>query len=77
MEDSETDEEQAASDRVNREGLFNILRASGESAVELYGIWAGDVDKAPEAFEEIPLEEILKPEFSFKERGFYRVYLRP
>ena len=75
MEDSEIDEGQVASDRVNREGLVNILRASGESAVELYGIWAGDFDKAPEAFEEIPLEAILKPEFHFKERGFYRVNL--
>ena len=75
MEGSETDEEQIGSDRVNREGLFNILRANGESAVELYGIWDGDFDQAPEAFEEIPLEAILKPEFRFKERGFYRVSL--
>lgn len=75
FEDSDVDEEQAESDQVNREGLFNILHASGESAIELYGIWDGDFDKAPEAFEEIPLEAIQKSEFRFKERGFYKVRL--
>jgi hypothetical protein len=53
IEDSDIDEEQATSDRVNREGLFNILQASGKSIVELYGIWYGNFDKAPEAYEEI------------------------
>lgn len=75
IEDSEVDEEQSASNRVNREGLVNVLRANGDSAIELYGIWDGDFDKAPEAFEEISLETILKPDFRFKERGFYRVRL--
>ena len=69
------DEEQAASDSVNREGLVNVLRASGDRIVELYGIWDGDFEKAPAAGEEIYQETKLKPEFRFKKQGFYRVLL--
>ena len=74
VEDAEVDEEEAQSDRVNREGLVRILRDAGEPTVELYGIWDGDFDEAPEAFEEVSFEMILNPEFRFKERGFYRVH---
>jgi hypothetical protein len=77
VEDPGIDEEQAESDRVNREGLFNILRASGETTVELYGIWDnGSFDKASEACEEIPLEAVLMPDFQFKEWGFYKVQIK-
>lgn len=75
FEDAEVDEERAASDLLNREGLVAILRSSGNSAVELYGIWDGDFDEAPKAFEDIDLETILNSNFRFKERGFYKVRL--
>jgi hypothetical protein len=75
LEDSEIDEEQTASDRMNREGLVSILRSTGDSFVELYGMWDGDFAEAPRAFEDISLETILKPGFHFKERGFYKVRL--
>jgi len=75
LEDSEVDEEQAASDLRNREGLARVLRSSEEPVIELYGIWDGDFSEAPQAFEEISLETILKPDFRFKERGFYQVRL--
>jgi hypothetical protein len=77
MDDAEVDEDQAESDRVNREGLVHILRGTGEPAIELYGVWDGDFEEAPEAFEEVSLQMLLEAEFQFKERGFYRVRLNP
>jgi len=56
-----------------RQALVSLLRASREKMVELYGLWDGDFDLAPEARETIAAEEILSPAFRFKERGFYRV----
>jgi hypothetical protein len=73
--ESETDDERMASDRLNRESLAEILRASGEAVVELYGIWAGDFVEEPKIREGIPLESIRAEDFYFKERGFYRVAL--
>ncbi len=75
IDDLEVDREQSESDRVNREGLVRILRSAGDPTIELYGIWDGDFDKAPAAFEDISLEAILGQGFCFKERGFYRVRL--
>jgi hypothetical protein len=71
----ETDEEQLARDRVNRQLLAGSLKETGEAVVELYGIWAGDFIEQPRMREEIPLEAILADDFYFKERGFYRVIL--
>lgn len=65
--------EQAASDRLNREGLFSLLQATEDSMIELYGIWYGDFAKAPEVHEAISVETILDPGFRFKEGGFYKV----
>jgi hypothetical protein len=71
----ETDKEQLASDRLNRELLAGLLRSTGEGVVELYGVWEGDFAKEPRIREDIPLTSILADEFYFKERGFYRVSL--
>jgi len=73
----EPDPEQQANDRYNRQALVNVLRATGEQTVELYGVWDGDFDfKTPPAVrEEIVLDTILDPAFRFKERGFYVVRL--
>jgi len=69
----EEDAERASTDRYNKEALVDLLRASGEKVVELYGIWDGDFAELPEAQESIAVEEIFDPAFRFKERGFYRV----
>src|SRR3982750_4743834 len=44
FDDGELDPEREASDRHNREGLANLLRATGEQTVELYGVWDGNFD---------------------------------
>src|SRR5437868_15323231 len=77
FDDGELDPERDASDRHNREGLANLLRATGEQAVELYGVWDGDFDftTPPAIREEILLDAILDPAFRFKEQGFYLVCL--
>lgn len=67
--------ETAASERLNCERLVSLLQSTGESAVELYGIWDGNFAEPPEAREEIALASILETGFRLKERGFYRVLL--
>jgi hypothetical protein len=69
----EEDAERDAEERDNRKLLVALLQESGERFVELYGIWAGDFAKPPQAVEEISLERILDADFHFKEQGFYRV----
>jgi hypothetical protein len=63
------------SERVNREGLVDVLRSSGEDSIELYGVWDGDVGEIPKARETILLNRILDPDFFFKEQGFYTVQI--
>ncbi len=72
--DPDPDPEVEATHRQNMEALAGLLRATGEKAVELYGIWAG-VTGAPEAREEISLADLLDTSFHFKEQGFYTVRL--
>jgi hypothetical protein len=67
------DPKQAATDKYNRESLVGLLRSSGEETVELYGVWSGDFAEGPRAREDVLLEQVLEPDFRFKERGFYRV----
>jgi hypothetical protein len=74
--DAETDAEGLASDRFNRESLAELIRSTGESSVELYGVWAGDFAEEPRIHEEISLANIHRDDFCFKERGFYRVDLQ-
>ena len=73
--EDELDEEQDASEGFNREALVALLQATGEEAIELYGIWAKNFIEEPKIYEEIPLGNILGSNFYFKERGFYRVIL--
>jgi hypothetical protein len=72
---AETDAEQLASDRLNRQLLVGLLSATDEAVVEIYGVWDGDFMEEPRIREEISLESILADDFYFKERGFYRVTL--
>ena len=73
--EDELDRQRKATEQSNREGLIALLRQSGESSVELYGVWDGDFMTPPAAHEEIRLEAIFDPDFRFKERGFYTVRL--
>jgi hypothetical protein len=75
--EDELDRQRKATEQYNREGLVTLLRQTGESIVELYGVWDGDFDftTSPSAHEEIRLEAILDPAFRFKEHGFYVVSL--
>jgi len=68
--------ERNPSEKPNREALAALLGSSGESMIELYGLWDGDFSETPKAREEIPLSRILDPDFLFKEQGFYTVEIR-
>jgi len=74
--EAETDEERVASDRFNRMSLADLLQTTGEAAIELYGVWAGDFAEEPRIREEVSLECIHGDGFHFKERGFYRVAIK-
>jgi len=65
--------EDVARDRYNQQALVNLLRATGEKIIELYGIWDGDFAKPPQIRQDIPLARLLDADFYFKEQGFYRV----
>jgi hypothetical protein len=67
------DAEQKKSDNENARGLEKLLRESGEQAIELYGVWAGNWSKSPIAVKEIMLKYIAAPTFLFGEQVFYRV----
>jgi hypothetical protein len=68
------DPERSASDQSNQETLVTVLRETGEQIVELYGIWNGDFSE-PRIREKISIQELLNPEFYFKEQGFCTVTL--
>jgi hypothetical protein len=69
----ETDPELLASDRHNRQLLVDLLKATGEANVELYGVWWGDSADQPRIREDISLATILMDEFYFKHGCFYLV----
>src|SRR5690242_19719255 len=73
----ETDAEKDRVYRQNCEALVSLLCASGEELVEIYGVWDGDFGVGPKAHEDIAGESLRKPNFCFKEKGFYRVHLKP
>jgi hypothetical protein len=73
QEQARGDAERASTDKYNKEALIDLLRASGDRVVELYGIWDGDFAEPPEMQESITAEVILDPTFRFKERRFYKV----
>ena len=61
--------------RLNCEALVKLLHSTGDTVVELYGVWGGDYAEPPKAFEVIPVEAILREGFMFRERGFYQVQM--
>ena len=60
----------------NRKALVTLLRNTGETAIEIYGLWWGNFKKQPLSCEEIPLVRILEPDFLFREQVFYRVSMQ-
>jgi hypothetical protein len=69
-----------ATDKVHRqncEALVSLLHSSGEHFVEVYGIWDGEFDVAPQVHEDISIESLQARDFYFKEKGFYRVHVSP
>jgi hypothetical protein len=74
-DEDELDRERKAIEQRNRDGLVPLLRQTGEATVELYGVWDGDFATPPANREEISADEILHPDFRFKEKGFYSVRL--
>ena len=75
LDESERDTEQVETERVNREGLVNLLRHTGEQEIEIYTLWYGSFTEPPLIHESVPVEKILDTDFRFKERGFYHVSL--
>lgn len=69
IEDHEFDEDEA----FNSKSLVELLRGTGESRVEIFGVWDGDFASRPMSREEIDLEQILDHRFHFRELGFYVV----
>jgi hypothetical protein len=69
------DAEKLASDMRNKAALVHLLRSTNEKTIEFYGVWNGDFSE-PKAREEISLEDILSPDFFFKEQGFYTVSVK-
>jgi hypothetical protein len=75
--EDDLDRQTKATEQHNREGLVALLRQTGESIVELYGVWDADFDfrTPPAGHEKIHLAAILDTAFRFKEQGFYTVRL--
>ena len=66
------DAERVATFGQNRSALVTLLRNTGETTLEIYGLWWGDFAKQPSR-EDISLLRILEPDFLFRERVFYTV----
>lgn len=67
------DTERVAVFGQNRKALAALLRATGETTIEIYGVWWGNFTKEPLSRDDIPLLRVLEPEFLFREQVFYRV----
>jgi len=74
FEGGDTDPERETSDQLNLERLTELLKSTGEGAIELYGVWSADFSE-PKSREEIDVSDLLKSGFHFKEQGFYTVKL--
>ncbi len=66
------DDDETPFDNSNHEKLvdFIIKNNKDEKYVELFALWAGDIYPA-EFRDTIKLNDILNPDFYFKERGLY------
>lgn len=67
------EDEEAIATQVDHQTLVAYLKTSGLQKVEIYACWDGDYALSAEHHEEIAVEDILQPDFFFKERGHYRI----
>jgi hypothetical protein len=68
------DAERVATFSQNRKALATLLRNTGETTIEIYGVWWGNFAKEPLSCEDIPLLRIFEPDFLFQGQVFYRVF---
>jgi hypothetical protein len=61
--------------RRNCKALASLLRSTGETEVELYGVWNGNPLLAPQAHETIGVDTLQTADFYFKEQALYKVSL--
>ena len=67
--------ERAATHSQNLAALAALLQSTGETTIELYGVWWSDMAEEPQAREVIAVSQLLDPAFRLKERGFYTITL--
>ena len=68
------DAERVAIFGQNRRALASLLQNTGETKLEIYGLWWGNFREEPLSREDIPLLRILEPDFLFREQVLYRVF---
>ncbi len=62
----------------NQRQLFDFINDNliDQEFIEIYGCWDGDFAEPSEDKQEIELNDLLDPEFYFKERGLYIVKIK-
>lgn len=63
--------DEAIATQVDHQKLVDYIKTSSVEKVEIYACWDGDYALPAEHDEEIAAEDILKPDFFFKERAHY------
>lgn len=72
------DSEDSVDKYKNHRQLVNFIKTNlkDQEFFEIYGCWDGDFAEKSEDREEIELDDLLDPEFYFKERGLYIVRMK-
>lgn len=65
--------EQAVASQVDHQALGNYLKASNMQKFQIYGCWDGDQALPSEYEETISLNDLMQPNFFFRERAHYRI----
>ena len=62
----------------NQKQLFDFIKGNliDQEFIEIYGCWDGDFAELSQDKQEIELNDLLDPEFYFKERGLYIVKIK-
>ena len=62
----------------NQKQLFDFIKGNliDQDFIEIYGCWDGDFAEPSQDKQEIELNDLLDPEFYFKERGLYIVKIK-
>ena len=66
-------EEESVTSQLNHQALVNYLKASNLEKFEIYACWEGDYLLPAEYEEAISAENLLHPDFFFRERALYRI----